>query len=338
MARTSFPAFFIRSIAILGVLFAAFVFYNHFLIDHSLERIRTALNDVSGAGETGGQSGAYLFQDLLISEIAKPGQDMMSNSADESLWPGESAQKSSAQFLLEDLLSSYQKSRPFVFRLSDSVSRLMSEQINQVVRFSKFLFKPGSQRKSSPLEDAQLDALRRARELEFQWKFDHAAQAYDSFIKNHPSYQSLDLIRINLASVYLRSGRFDAAEKTLNEVRISLASAGNVKLVSSLKKKLKEQKEFSQKRADLVHAIDLSKSGARAQEWFEIGMYDLRLFDLQNARNDFEKALHLNPDTETEKRAKWMLSRIQLLQNDFQGNRRQMRELLEALPGTSHSI
>lgn len=337
MARTSLSAFLIRSAAILGALLIAAILYNHFLIDHSLERIRTALEDAS-FGAADGQKDAYSFQDLLISEISKPDKNFSSNLTEELFWPDESSQKSSAQFLLEDLLSAYQKNRPLIFRVFDSASHSVTGQFDQVMQFSKFLFKTASQKKSTPPADSQLDALRRARELEFQWKFDEAAQVYESFIKNYPSHENLDLIRLNLASVYLRSRKFDAAQKTLNEVRLSLVSAENVKLVSSLKKKLKEQRELIQKRLELEHTVHLSETGESAEAWFQLGVYDLHLFDLENAKSDFEKALSLHPGIETEKRTKWILSRIHLLQNDFQGSRRQMRELLEKLPNFGHTV
>lgn len=337
MARTTLSRFLIRSAAILIVLFAAAVLYNHFLIDRSLEQIRLALDDVSLAREPS-QMSAYLFQDILISEIAKPAREAGLDLPEDLMWPDEITQKSSAQFLLEDLLASYQKSRPKILRALDSLSRLAAEQYRQAAQFLEFLLKPQKGGRSVAPRDARLDELGRARELEFQWKFGEAAGIYESFIRNYPSYENLDFVRLNLASVYLRSGNFDAAEKALGEVRLSLISTEHVRLVSLLRKKIAEQRALSGKRAELARTLGLPKERESAQAWFQLGAYDLQLFDLTGAKASFEKALRIGPDSETGKRAQSILNRIHILQNDFRESRRRMRELLEKLPGAGHSI
>lgn len=325
MARTTLSQILIRSAIVVVVLVTAAMLYNRYLIDDSLERIRTALDETS-SGEVGGPRDTYAFQDLLTAEISREDRQLSLDLVKESLWPDQSAQKSSVQFLLEDLLSSYQKNRPLIFRAFDFLSRFVTTQLNQAAQFAQFILKHGTQKESHSLESTQLADLRRAREYELDWKFDEAAKAYQSFIQTYPSYENLNLVRINLASVFLRSENFDAARKELNGVRISMAKAEDVKLVSSLKKKIGEQWELSVKREDLAH---IAQTGKDPSAWFEIGVYDLRLFNLERAQSSFERVLELKPDPEIEKRTQWILSRIFLLRNDLQESRRHMQELLQ---------
>jgi len=362
-----------RSVVPILILVVFFVIYNHFLLDNSIERIRTALADVSQEDTWfASENASFLLQDLLVSEIGRSDVNLervIVSDAFSKVMMSErlDSQKPDTEFLLQNLLSSYEKERSPVLRFVDQCNLWLKEQLYHIEQFWGYLFSASSIRKQiiRSGEEGQLKILKRAREFELNWEFDKAAQAYQLFLNRFPNYPKRDLIQLYLASVYLRSHEYGLAQEILSEIDLSKSSSHVTTLAKALHQKLSEMKKMAREKTQLAQEIEYLKkmpaqegleaaslpqrdaggilgrlqerqsSGGGADlvsKLFNYGLLSLYLFDLQDAQNTFQELIELNPPPDVEKHVKWLQGWVALLQNNYVESRRLMRELLERYP------
>ena len=363
----------IRGLLGVGILLGFFVAYNYFLIDRSLEQIRFALNSAArGNGVFENENASLLFQDVLVSEITKEKVSLDPLITSDALQripaAGETPeQKTDTQFLLQNLLSSYEKERSPILKSMDRLNHFLVDQFFGFMNFLKYIFiKPEVTDKTTAQYDEQQSIiLLKAREYELKWKFEEAAKTFHLFISRYPNYPKLNLVQLNLASVYMRARHYELAEKTLSGIRLTLASPAEIQLAAALKRKLKDLMSLSGKRRELreeIHELERtsvekteaakkvsgvldrlraerlpSVNEALFERYFQLGVFDLHLFDLENAQDTFEALLDRHPSAEMEKQAKWILGWIHLLRSNYSESRRLMKELLERFPEDRYS-
>ncbi len=370
--------FIISSLIAAAAFIGLLVVYNYFLLDSSIERIRLALDDVAQASNPfEADQASFFMQDLLVNEIGQRSVDLerlIASDAFGSVFtqPGTSHRKADAEFLLQNLLASYEHSRPFYLRWMDGLKTSFGRLVKGANQFWEYLSgRMGIQKlqETSLKGGAPVEILRRAREFELRWQFKEAEAAYKLFISQFPSYPKLTLVKIYLTSVHLRSGQFSIAEETLDKINASIASPDEIRLIETLRDKVKELENISEKRKVLAAEIDAIKKSsagkvekpAAAEKYsslterirnrqaggetadlmsklVELGVYDLHLYDLAAAKETFGEILSRQPTEEVEKHAKWILGWIHLLENNYQESRRLMRELLERFPKDHYGI
>jgi len=355
----------------IGIVVLLFTVYNHFLLDNSIERIRLALAEFSQANslfET--ENPSFLLQDLLVTEIGKQDVNLERLVASESFTnimnaSNNADRKQDAEFLLQNLLSSYEKSRSPVLRLFDQVNRWVIECFYAIKQFWNYLFSHAGARGNvlRISEENQAKILRRAREYELNWQFDKAAQAYELFLKRFPEYSKANLVRLYLVSVYLRSNQYGLAQQLLSHMNLTIAFPSEVSLAATLRRKLAEMKQLTKRRAELGREINKIKMRGVSEPakppavnssagvlgrlklqdvrdydvdligmLFEYGLFSLYLFDLKTTRETFQELLSMKIPEEVGKHAKWLQGWVYLLENNYEESRRLMRELLVRYP------
>ncbi len=351
------------------ILILFLVFYNYFLLDSSIERIRIALKDVSQAKTLfESESASFLLQDLLVSEIGQPDvnlERLITSDTFQSVFasPKVMRRKADVQFLLQNLLSSYQQNRSPFLQWLDRINQYAFDCFYDAAKFFQYLFTKSGIRKQvvEKVEDTQIEILRRAREFELHWQFAESAKTYQFFIEHYPDYPRMNLVKLFLSSVYLRSGDYANGEKLLSEINLTLASASEIHLVSTFRKKLNDLRELAKKRDLLLSEINRLKNknvetGTHPEKeksnvierlrseqlggvqtdlikmLFQLGVYDLYLFDLKAAKMVFQEILGAKPSVEIEKQATWIQGWIYLLESNYTESRRLMRDLLERFP------
>ena len=359
----------IRSLMAVVIFSLLLATYNFFLLDTSIERIRLALGDVTQTQHLDEANSATIFlQDLLVSEIGREEvnlERLVASDAFKGIFESSSYdRKADAQFLLENLLSSYERNRSPALKWIDQFNQFFLDKLYDVVRFLKYIWSKVSadvSKSEEKSDDRQVAILSKARELELKWQFEKAAKAYELFIESFPDYPKINLVRLYLSSVYLRSGQLALADDVFSSINITLASPSELSLMQALKKKRGELAEIKVKRdllwkniseiqsneqkADVATSekprstLDRLKEKNLEQtpksyvaQLFQLGLYDLYLFDLVSAKETFSKLLDLELSEEIEKQAKWIQGWILLLENNYQESRRLMRELFERYP------
>ena len=364
------PKFLLTILVFIVVIFGFFSIYNYFLLDNSIERIRTSLQQLSQATSLSeAEAVTFLMQDLFVNEVSDSQVDLqrlVATEAFESAFtsPELNHRKHDVQFLLENLLSGHEKKRTPALLFFDRMIQYCYNRFYNLLQFGQYLMSKlqGRRHFKTALEESQLNMLRQARELELKWQFADAASIYERFLKNYPDYEKRRLVHLNLASVFLRSGRYDDAERLLSEIPLTNAPTNEVKLISLLQKKKDQLKDLAREREGLEQRITRlrqNKTGPvlgqkRKEEstvvtrlkraeteklptdlvslTFRLGVIHIHLFDLGSAKKSFQEVLGLNPSEDVEKQAMWVLGWIHLLENNFQEGRRLMTELLQKFP------
>jgi len=153
-----------------------------------------------------------------------------------------------------------------------------------------------------------LTILEKAKQLEANWMFKEAQAIYEDFISKYPIYEDMVSVKILLGGVYLKSRQYQKALETYDDITKNYPESKNADLTKKLILTTKEIISISQKRQSLIDKIaKLGTTSELAQAYYNLGMVNIYIFDVENAENSFRRVMDLAPDTELAKKAEFML-------------------------------
>jgi len=153
-----------------------------------------------------------------------------------------------------------------------------------------------------------LAVLEKAKQLEADRMFNAAQVIYEDFIFKYPAYEDIASVKLLLGGVYLKSRQYQKALGAYEDIVKNYPESKDVDLAKKLILISKEVISISQKRQSLIDKIaKLGTASELAQAYYNLGMVNIYIFDVEGAENAFKRAMDLAPGTELAKRSEFML-------------------------------
>ncbi|MDD5617673.1 MAG: tetratricopeptide repeat protein [Candidatus Omnitrophica bacterium] len=182
----------------------------------------------------------------------------------------------------------------------DTIDKETQKLIVYVMEGTKTVYKP-------TISGIDLTILDKAKKLESTWQLKEAQDMYEGFISKYPTYAPAS-IKLILGGVYLKSMQYSKALEIYEGIIRDYPDSNEADLAKKLLLKTKDIVSISQKRQLLVEKIAKLKTAPElAQAYYNLGMVDIYLFDLANAKEAFKKVIALAPNTDLAKRAEFNL-------------------------------
>ncbi len=344
MKEQRFP-FLTRLVAPALVMVVLFFLFHTFFLRRSLSRVRHTLQEISETDRFFElEKNSLLFQDLFLNNLSqRSGESGVGDSEffaenqgnlNLPFQPG-----SKTELLLDTLLAAHEKNQSGLEKFWSDVHQQLLNFFLNVKQLIGQLESGRLGRGINELDEFQLEVIKQARAKELEGELTEAQKIYERFVEHYPAHSRVDIIKVSLASVYLRLGEYQEAGDILSKVRLSLASYEQVRLVSLLKQKIKELPAVSEKQQALEKQIreleqdtGASVSDKLVELYFELGVTALQLYNLESSEKAFEKVTKLAPLSDEGKKADSILKWIRLLQEHPEESRKLMGELLRRLP------
>ncbi len=301
---------FLKPVAILIFLVAFFVFYNAYLVDRSLETLNVSLEETANAqGATSVEAVSILLKSVLLSEVSRPtldlgsvtALDMASTIADESR---SFHQLKSSQAALEVMVQKKTDARFFLLQWLDQLNREV-QRIFLFVEKMVFRFVKGVVEKPQPI--VRYDLLRQAKALERSGDLGAAQKAYADFVNSNQRAEGIGLIKIRLAFIEMKLGRYDDAKKSLSEIS-SASNITEIKVARNLRFQIEKLEQLYKKRAEFTkNQAGLQDPQSLQQSYYQLGLMSTELYDLKGAQEAFKRVIDLDPDSEIAGKARFNL-------------------------------
>jgi tetratricopeptide (TPR) repeat protein len=183
----------------------------------------------------------------------------------------------------------------------DKLSKETKELILYIMRGAEAIPRPAA-------PGIDLNILDKAKDYEESWDLKEAQALYEDFIAKYPAYQDIVSVKLLLAGVYLKLMQYERALSAYEKVAEDYPDSKESDLAKRLVSTTKEIILVYQKRQVLIDKIKgLKAASDLAQAYYNLGMVDIYIFDLDDAEKAFKKVIEFAPNTELAKRAEFIL-------------------------------
>lgn len=278
-------------IAIIICVVVFFLSYNTYLVDHSLEDMKFALEQTARAqGIADIEKISLLVDDVLINEVSSVNINSLSVTRLEFVRNvvskgGVKEQINDAEFLLNKLVKAKEKKRGTIFLALDR----MNNDIQNFIRFltkelPAGILKPEIFKSVVKIDTSILDI---AKKYEENWQLPEAISAYEEFMLKYPSYPKLRLVKLQLADVYFKSGDYRGARRLYEKIIQEMPQSDEAKVANVLLLKVKDRIKKQSEKKKLDETISqLVKSTTDEKDYKELGLIDAYLSKLDKETRD----------------------------------------------------
>jgi len=276
----------------IGAVVIFFLSYNTYLVDHSLEDLKFALDQAARAQSITEMEGlGLLLDDVLIQEVSSNKASSFNittleftrNVVDKG---GIKEQLQDIEFLLRRVISNREKKRGSLPLALDR----MNEDLQNFIRFFTKELPAGSLYQEifkSTADSIDFSILERAKKYEENWQLKEAISAYEEFINKYPSYSQLRLVKLRLGDSYFRSMDYREAKRIYEKIIQEAPQSNEAKIadIFLLKVKDKIKKRTEKQKIDEV-VSKLTNEDSFAAEYKELGIVNAYLEKLDNETKD----------------------------------------------------
>jgi len=303
------------------LLITFFVTYNAYLVDASLETLRTSLDQTLSADTPGQVEGVgIMLEGVLQSELANPSfdftslnaVDVASSLANEALEP---RQLKSSQIVMSEAVKHKESNRSGVLKLLDRINREVQKIWEFLHHFVLGLFQ-GKKNPPNPIQNYEL--LKQAKKLERSGKFVESEKLYDQFIRLNTNGSGIGLIKIRHAFILMKLGNYQKAKRLVSEVRQNVPNRTERVVLKNLSQQIKKMEKIAKKRKKLEReAMTLTRVEDLQEVYFQIGLLSAELYDLEGAQDAYKRVIDLDPRTEIGEKARFHLGFAYKLSNNI---------------------
>lgn len=269
-------------ILIMGGAVIFFLSYNVYLVDHSLEDLKLALDVTSRSEEVSRISQvSMLIDDVLINEVSALRMDSMTIANLEFtkniVQTGRVKQQlQDMEFLLNKIIKEKEKERGAVLTVLDRMNRDIMKFIKMVKRALKAgMFRPELFR---PKQKVDLSLVNAAKAYETHWQLKEAIKAYTEFISRYPDYRQIRVVKLRLADTYFKMADYYNAKKIYEQIIQEAPRSDEANIAEVLLVKVKSRmKKMDEKKALLDRITQLTKGPLMQKEYKELDIVDLYL-------------------------------------------------------------
>jgi len=300
-----------KVLIVFGAAVAFFFTYNTFLLDRSLEELKFSLDMIAEAETVEDTESVKIVLEMLLSnklaleefdssEVAalEYAHNVMAKGSEDTTREMQDA-VISIKAIVEKKASIRRREKGNVIAALDRVN---SGVINVTERLRNLPATLMAKEKTGKEIDTAL--LGQARVHEGAWSLSEAKEIYETLIKDYPDYREIKSIELKLAYVCQKLGLYDRAEGLYNEISRKYKNTKEAKTAKTLSGAVKElRKSAHEKDAILEKLSAITRKKELQGAYFKLGMINMRLLDLIEARKAFAKAVEINPSTAIAERA-----------------------------------
>lgn len=348
---------------ILLLIAGFFISYHYFLIDISLEEVQYALGQMNtSAAGIELQSVDLLVQDVYLTRVIKgdfSSEELISLEGTHDIFKNPKAlqeQKEGISFFLSVLEEEKEKrGDPLTKRIN-----LIGTYANKFIHYlsSDVLRRWYRRPVPAALREITSDGSKlfeQAHDLEMLWQFEFSENSYHNFLNEFSEfeYKTAGTAKARYGFLEAKLGDFKDARDSLHDIVHDFNGRSEAAFAQILLDKTARLEKIRAKRDFLVRQLDKQKSGAvqdtkahtsladriqkqamftfqsSAQAYFELGVLNLSLYDLDDAYRAFEKASQETGSDEDKTQIKFLMAWTLKMKKQYEESRR----LFEMLAG-----
>lgn len=332
--------------AVIGVLFASFSLYAHFLMDYSLDSltiVAAATRENSRSDEKFSNASQNMYQgiirDVAVEEASKDDADLQSlillDLVSRSL---DDAQYRTGYVRASNYLGSVmenKKPKNFFFRFMDSVLKSIANGYKSMMDFLKYSLGRGQKKEkkegvSIELEDyASSLLLNQAQEKEQNGLLYQAEERYRKFIESYKNSPKRPMAVISLANVLIQERKFKEADAFLREVQPEFSGSEEGEIIDKLIRRLNVIGEKLKLIVKLKRQVLKEKDIVRRQTLFmKLGSAYVATYQFDKAESVFSK-LKNSEDVDIRQKAGFYLGWIYKNNAQYDKSAQIFKRLLE---------
>lgn len=317
----------------IAILAGLFLYYNLFGVDRTLENLKFSLQQATLARNIEDINGVDMVLDRLIArEIFSLEVDTVYLAnleyAKNIVNTGrEAGHLNCMKTALISAINYREKNRKFIFITLDALRRKVSEGKNNSI------LKPRPARTGPAGEAQDLTLLETIRSIEKESDLQSAALKYGKLIKENDEANKISLLTLRSAHIYHRLGKNDKALGLYREIIKTYPSGKEAKIAKILIDSLKQEKKLLNKANSLIikysETIDVKTKQNIA---YEIGAIYTKLFNLEEAKKFFKRAIQPAPSSDFGLKARFNLAWILKEEHRLEESMEYFSQIVEEKP------
>lgn len=306
MARAKFLDIlsrFRKLIATFVVLIGFFSYYNIFLIDTTLENLKFSLEQTAMAYDVEDTNGLDMVLSQATAEEVVPAKMNAFDIGNLEFAKGivntgtSFNQLDYLKVALATVIKGKEKERGIILTMLDRINRPVKKGAIYLAYLPRYLLRPRLA-EAQPEDAAMFNLIERLRAIEKEGNLKDAALKYAELLEEFTGTDKVSLIKLRLAYTYHRLGEYDLALGLYKEIVKAYYPNKEAKISQALIAGLKQKdKLLNEANLLIIESAGITDEDIDAKQdiYYRVGLIYTKLFNLEEARKFFKRAIDLDP-------------------------------------------